>query len=466
MTTTTTSTTTSTTTAAPTSGGRRLTTEEVLAGQTVELLRALIRNACVNDGTVGSGQEVRNAETIADFLDGAGLELERVEPQPGRTSLVTRVHGTDPTAPSLGLVGHTDVVPVEPDGWSRDPFGAELVDGWVWGRGAIDMLGLTAAYAVVTRALATSGRPPRGDLLLAAVADEEHGSVWGVDWLTTHRWDLVRADHVLTESGGVPVGPLGARTLAVGEKGGAGRLLRVHGRPGHGSGPWGSRNAIVIAAEVVRRIAAARGPVVVGDLWRRYVDALAPEPDLRAALLDPERLDDALPRLGALGAVAHATTHTTLAPTVIGAGSKPNVIPGLAEITLDIRVLPGTRPGDVEALLTETLGDLAEHVEIVGDRFGEPSLSPTDNDLYRVIERTVSARTGGAPVVPTLGTGGTDGRFYRRRGVPAYGFGLLSADWDPGAWRGLFHGNDERVDVASLELTTAALHDVVTTFLR
>ena len=460
----TTTTTTPTTPTTPTAG-RALPTEEELAGQTVELLQALIRNACVNDGTVGSGQEARNAATIADFLDGSGLDLELVEPQPGRTSLVTRVRGTDPAAPSLGLVGHTDVVPVEPDGWTRDPFGGELVDGWVWGRGAIDMLGLTAAYAVVTRALATSGRSPAGDLVLAAVADEEHGSVWGVDWLTTHRWDLVRADHVLTESGGVPVGPRGARTLAVGEKGGAGRILRVHGRPGHGSGPWGSRNAIVIAAEVVRRIAAARGPVVVGDLWRRYVDALAPEPALRAALLDPDRLDDALPQLGALGAVAHATTHTTLAPTVIGAGSKPNVIPGLAEVTLDIRVLPGTRPGDVEALLAATLGDLAEHVEVVGDRFGEPSLSPTDTALYRVIEGAVAARTG-APVLPTLGTGGTDGRFYRRRGVPAYGFGLLSAGWDPGAWRGLFHGNDERVDVASLQLTTAALHDVVTTFLR
>lgn len=453
------------TTTTVTTTRRALTTEEELAGQTVELLQALIRNACVNDGTVGSGQEARNAATIADFLDGSGLDLELVEPRPGRTSLVTRVRGTDPAAPSLGLVGHTDVVPVEPDGWTRDPFGGELVDGWVWGRGAIDMLGLTAAYAVVTRALATSGRPPRGDLLLAAVADEEHGSVWGVDWLTTHRWDLVQADHVLTESGGVPVGPRGARTLAVGEKGGAGRLLRVHGRPGHGSGPWGSRNAIVLAAEVVRRIAAARGPVVVGDLWRRYVDALAPEPGLRAALLDPERLDDALPQLGALGAVAHATTHTTLAPTVIGAGSKPNVIPGLAEITLDVRVLPGARPGDVEALLADVLGDLAEHVEVVGDRFGAPSVSPTDTELYGVIERTVAARTG-APVLPTLGTGGTDGRFYRRRGVPAYGFGLLSSGWDPGTWRGLFHGRDERVDVASLELTTAALHDVVTTFLR
>jgi acetylornithine deacetylase/succinyl-diaminopimelate desuccinylase-like protein len=435
-----------------------------LAGETVELLQALIRNACVNEGTAGSGQEIRNARTIADYLDGAGLDLEIVEPQPGRASLVTRIEGRVPGAPSLGLVGHTDVVPVEADGWTRDPFGGELVDGWVWGRGAIDMLGLTAAYAVVTRAVAAAGLPLSGDLLLAAVADEEHGSVWGVDWLTTHRWDLVRADHVLTESGGVPVGS--HRTLGVGEKGGAARRLRVTGVPGHGSGPWGSRNAIVIAAEAVRRIAALRGPVVIGDLWRRYVEALDLPTEVRAAALDPDRLDEVLPLLGELAPVAHATTHTTVAPTVLHAGSKPNVIPGHAEVTLDIRVLPGARPADVDTLLQEAVGDLAPHVAVEGDRWGEPSLSPTDTELYRVIEKAVGARTGGAPVLPTLGTGGTDGRFYRRRGIPAYGFGLLSPGWDPGTWRGLFHGHDERVDVASLELTTAALHDVVTGFLR
>ena len=435
-----------------------------LAGETTELLQALIRNACVNEGTVESGQEIRNARTIADYLDGAGLDLEIVEPQPGRASLVTRIEGRVPGAPSLGLIGHTDVVPVEPDGWTRDPFGGELVDGWVWGRGAIDMLGLTAAYAVVTRAVAAAGVPLSGDLLLAAVADEEHGSVWGVDWLTTHRWDLVHADHVLTESGGVPVGA--HRTLAVGEKGGAARRLRVVGTPGHGSGPWGSRNAIVLAAEAVRRIAALRGPVVIGDLWRRYVEALDLPADVRAAALDPDRLDEVLPLLGAIAPVAHATTHTTVAPTVLHAGSKPNVIPGHAEITLDIRVLPGARPADVDALLAEAVGDLAPHVVVEGDRWGEPSLSPTDTELYRVIEKAVGDRAGGASVLPTLGTGGTDGRFYRRRGIPAYGFGLLSPTWDAGTWRGLFHGNDERVDVASLELTTAALHDVVTGFLR
>jgi len=436
------------------------------AGQTTELLQALVRNACVNDGTVGSGQEIRSVRTLLDFLDGVdGLEIEVVEPQPGRASLVARLRGTDPDAPSLGLVGHTDVVPVEPAGWSRDPFGGELVDGWVWGRGAIDMLGLTSAFAVVTRALAASGRRLRGDLVLAAVADEEHGSVWGADWLTTHRWDLVGVDAVLTESGGVPVGSGGQRTLAVGEKGGAGRRLRVVGRPGHGSGPYGSLNAIVLAAEAVRRITEHRGPVVVGDLWRRYVAALDVPHDVRAALLDPERLDDALPALGALGSVAHATTHTTVAPTVLHAGGKPNVIPGEAEVTLDIRVLPGTRAQDVDDLLRDALGDLVEHVHVEGDRFGEPSLSPTDTELFAVVDEVVGDVVPGASVLPTLGTGGTDGRFYRRRGVPAYGFGLLSDRWDPGVFRSLFHGNDERVDVESLGLTTTALHEVVTRYL-
>jgi len=435
-----------------------------LAGRTTELLQAMIRNACVNDGTVGSGHEARNARAVADVLDGLGLEVEWVEPQPGRTSLVARLRGTDPDAPSLALVGHTDVVPVEPSGWTRDPFGGELVDGWVWGRGAIDMLGLTSAFTVVTRALAESGRRLRGDLVLAAVADEEHGSTWGVDWITQHRYDLVDVDAVLTESGGVPLGSRGSRTVAVGEKGGAGRRLRVVGRPGHGSGPYGSLNAIVLAAEAVRRITAHRGPVVIGDLWRRYVDALDLAPDVRAALLDPARIDDALPALGALASVAHATTHTTVAPTVLHAGSKPNVIPGLAEVTLDIRVLPGATPQDVADLLDDALGDLREHVHVEGDWFGEASQSPTDGAAYAAIERAVRAHAG-ADVVPVLGTGGTDGRFFRRRGVPAYGFGLLSEQWDPGVFRSLFHGNDERVDVESLGLTATALHDVVTSYL-
>ena len=152
---------------------------EALTGETTALLQALIRNRCVNDGEPTSGEEVRNADTIRSYLGQGGLDVESFEAAPGRVSLVARIEGSDPTAPSLCLMGHTDVVPVNPDGWDRDPFGGELVDGEIWGRGAVDMLNLTASMSVAFRHLAGSGFRPRGDLILFAVADEEAGSTYG-----------------------------------------------------------------------------------------------------------------------------------------------------------------------------------------------------------------------------------------------------------------------------------------------
>ncbi len=175
-------------------------------GQTVELLQTLIRNACVNDGTASSGQEVRNADALEAFLEPTGMTLQRYEPTPGRVSLVGRIEGSDPGAPSLCLMGHTDVVPVTPEGWSRDPFGGELVDGEVWGRGAVDMLNITSSMAVAVAELARRGFRPRGDLIYLAVADEESGSAHGAQWLADHVPDDIRADYVLTENGGLHTG--------------------------------------------------------------------------------------------------------------------------------------------------------------------------------------------------------------------------------------------------------------------
>src|SRR5690606_22714370 len=158
-----------------------------------------------NDGTDESGQEVRSADVLETFLEGAGLDLERYEARPGRTNLVGRIEGTDPEAPSLLLMGHTDVVPANPDGWSRDPVGAELVDGEVWGRGAVDMLNLTASMAVATKQLARDGFRPKGDLIYLAVADEEALGTHGAEHLVEHEPDAIRADYVITESGGIPI---------------------------------------------------------------------------------------------------------------------------------------------------------------------------------------------------------------------------------------------------------------------
>src|SRR5256885_4894192 len=150
---------------------------DALTAQPVELLQQLIRNQCVNDGTVASGQEVRTSDVLRGYLEGSGLDIEVYEPDgaPGRTSLVARIEGSDPAAPTLCLMGHTDVVPVTPANWTRDPFGGELVNGEVWGRGALDMLNLTASQAVALKALARRGWRPRGTLVYLACADEEAG---------------------------------------------------------------------------------------------------------------------------------------------------------------------------------------------------------------------------------------------------------------------------------------------------
>src|SRR5204863_6482798 len=165
----------------------------------------MIRNACVNDGTPVSGQEVRNADALEAYFAGSGLSCERYTSGPGRMSLITRIEGTDRKAPTLLLMGHTDVVPVNMSGWQRDPFGAELVDGIVWGRGAIDMLNLTATMAVAMRRLATSGWKPRGTLIYLAVADEEAGGFLGAGHLVDKEPTAVKCDYVITESGGVPI---------------------------------------------------------------------------------------------------------------------------------------------------------------------------------------------------------------------------------------------------------------------
>ena len=231
-------------------------------GPTTELLQQLIRNECVNDGTPDSGEETRNADLLAGYLEGVGLDVERFTPREGRDSIVARIEGTDPDAPSLCLMGHTDVVPVNPAGWDHDPFAGEVIDGEVWGRGALDMLNLTSSMAVVVRRLAAEGFRPKGDLVYFGVGDEEAGGVYGAEWIAEHHWEAIAADYVLTELGGwSTVDAAGTRTVTVnvGEKGLAWRRLRIGGTPGHGSMPYGADNALVTAAEVVTRALTSGG---------------------------------------------------------------------------------------------------------------------------------------------------------------------------------------------------------------
>ncbi len=427
-----------------------------IAAEVTDLLQRLIRNGCINDGTPDSGQEVRNAEMLAAHLHGCGVEMETFESHPGRTSMLARLQGSDSSAPTLMLMGHTDVVPVDRDGWQRDPLGGELVDGVVWGRGAIDMLNLTAAMAVATRRLAVSGRRPRGTLLFLAVADEEAGGGLGAGWLVEHARDAVRCDYVITENGGVlqPT-PAGERIgVTVGEKGICWCRLTVHGTPGHGSRPLRSDNALVKAAEVVTRLAGYRTAAHITDAWRRWVAGMGFEPALAAALVDPARVWEGLDRLPpALAGMAHALTHLTVSPNVIRGGEKTNVIPGRVDLEVDIRKVPGQSDEDVLEFFDTALGPLRSEVAIEVIQRDEPSESPVDTPLWEAITRAATAVYPAATCLPTLTPGGTDARFFRALGIPAYGMALYSRAMSLEQFSAMFHANDERVDQESLRLT-------------
>ncbi|MEO6122841.1 MAG: M20/M25/M40 family metallo-hydrolase [Ilumatobacteraceae bacterium] len=427
-------------------------------GPTTELLQTLIRNQCVNDGTPDSGGEVRNAELLETYLAGSGVGIEQFESHPGRGSVVARIEGTDPTAPTLCLMGHTDVVPVNPAGWSRDPFGGELIDGEVWGRGAIDMLNITASMAVAFKHLSDSGWRPKGTLIYFGVADEEAGGKWGAEWMCDTQWDAIKSDYVLTEMGGwSQVGSDDIRRVVVntGEKGIAWRRLRVSGTPAHGSMPFGSDNALVKAAEVVRRLSLYRPQAQISDVWKAQVSAMPVPDDLKAALIDPARIWETLETLPApMARTCHAHTHTTFSPNVAHGGQKTNMIPDMVEIEVDIRTVPGTTRADVDAHLHEALGELAHHVEISAIQQNDATESPRGNDLWDAISSATQVAYPGAELLPGLIVGGTDARFFREKGAIAYGTGLFSRQVSLESFGTRFHGNDERIDTESLGLST------------
>jgi acetylornithine deacetylase/succinyl-diaminopimelate desuccinylase-like protein len=436
--------------------------------ETVELLQAMIRNECVNDGSETSGHEIRNADLLAGMLEGVGLDVERFEAAPGRTSLVARIEGSEPDGPSLCLNGHTDVVPITPDGWDEDPFGAEIIDGEVWGRGAVDMLNLTASMAVVVRNLAAGGFRPRGDLVFFAAADEEAGSTFGAHWMATHHPEAITTDFVLTENGGLHGGTPDAPSVnvTVGEKGIAWRRLRVKGTPGHGSMPFAADNALVKAAGVVQRLADYRSPARVHEYWRAQVESLGLGEEFSALLLDEARIDELLDDFPVDGAgYMHACTHTTFSPNVIVGQTKTNVIPDVVDIDVDIRTLPGDGADEIDAHLRAALGDLHSAVEITSVMDEPSSTSRTDSALWDAMLRAVNRPFPEATLSPWLTVGATDARVHRELGAIAYGAGLLSPTISPAEFGSRFHGNNERIDVESLHLTTRFFHDVVTDLL-
>ena len=444
--------------------------ESALTREAIELLQVMIRNECVNDGTEDTGHESRNADVLRHVIEGTGLDVQTYEPYPDRASVVARIEGSDPDAPSLCLMGHTDVVPDSADSWTHDPFGGEIIDGEIWGRGAVDMLNITSSMAVAFRHLADTNFTPKGDIIFFGVADEEAGSTVGAEWFSQNEWDAIEADYVLTESGGIHLGNPETPSIMmnVGEKGIEWRRIRVRGTPGHGSRPFRSDNALVRAAAVVQRLAEYRPQPKFSELWRGQVASFGFDEETTAALLDPGAINEYLEEFPFPGVASHfySCTHTTMSPNVVNAPGeqKSNIIPDLIEIEVDIRTLPGEGPEEVDAHLRAALGDLADAVEVETLLAYPSSMSQTNTPLWESMQRAVAKPFPTADVAAHLIVGFTDSRVYREHGKVAYGAGLFSPSLDAISYSDRFHGNDERIDIESMALSTQFFIDTVRDF--
>ncbi len=428
-----------------------------MSAEVIDLLQQLIRNRCVNFHTIDSGYEHRSVATVQEFF---GEEGEIIEPAPGRQSLVYRVKGTDPEAPSLILLPHLDVVPAEPGGWSVDPFAAEIIDGFVYGRGALDMLNVTSAMAAAVRPYVKGELEATGDLIFAAVADEEAGGLYGAQALAETRWDLVGADYVLTEVAypAIQAGGGAAVPVSVGEKGSFWSMLHSKGRPGHGSAPYGADSALHKMVAALSGIFETPMPAAIIPEWVEFVRSLDVDPELAEALVDPDRVDQAIDTLAVTDPLfaryAHAITHLTISPNTLHAGIKQNVIPDSAITGVDIRALPGMDRRFVDSHLHKAMGHASDDIDIEPMYDMEASVSPTGNRLWEAIADGVEDLEGHRRIVPTMMNVATDARFWRARGSIGYGVGLFDDRMSFSEMLALFHGNDERVSIDSVHRTT------------
>ncbi len=432
----------------------------------VEHLRALIRIPSINP----PGGETDAANYCAEILRSAGIAAEVLESAPGRGSCFARLIATvaDPLPPLI-LLSHLDVVPVDRDSWSRDPFSAELIDGMVWGRGAVDMKDMVAMELSVMLELQRSGAQLRRDVIFAALADEEAGGQFGALHWTNQRPDLFSsaagfAAAAINEVGGYSITLDGRRfyTIQVAEKGILWTRLRATGTPGHGSMPHND-NAAIKLAQAVTRLAEAARPAHLTSVVRTFFETLGLGDVARLATSDPDAAQAALERAvddPVLRRSLDAMLRDTVSPNMIHVGQKMNVIPGIGEAEIDVRTLPGTDQQAFLGQLQTTAGDEVQ-VETV---MAMPSVEwPADAEIVGLMREALQRADPDATPAPMMITPGTDAKALAMLRIPTYGFAPLRLAPDM-PFLSLFHGNDERVSVSALAFGLPVLHEVVERF--
>ncbi len=425
--------------------------DEGLHAEVLDLTRDLIRLDTSNAPGFAAGNETLAATHLLEYLTAAGVDCELVAREPGRANLVARIAGTGDAA-SLAFTGHTDVVPADARDWTHPPFAAVVDDdGYLHGRGAIDMKNEVAARAVAMAELSRSGFRPRGDLWLIAVADEEDGTAdVGMRWLLESRPD-VRPDLAVNEGGGERLPLTDGRVLVsvgVGEKGTYPARVTARGEAGHASTPDVGDNAVPLLGELLRRVGRGMPERVGSDLVDRTLEVLLGDPgdDLEAALARAGRLHPTLRHQ------LPALAGTTMAPTMLSGSTKRNVMPARASMELDCRILPGTTESEVEAAVRARLGDDLAYELSWPERLVAGSSSSPESVLMGSIAAFWHDQGEDVGLLPMLCTGFTDSVYLREVGTEAFGFNPYRRTSAEVLAAG-FHNADERIHVDDLLLS-------------
>ena len=428
------------------------------ADEVVELVSALIRFDTSNTGELATTKgEAECARWVAEQLAEVGYQPEYIESgAPGRGNVFVRLPGADPARGALLIHGHLDVVPAEAADWSVHPFSGAVSDGYVWGRGAVDMKDMCGMMLAVARHFKRNGIIPPRDLVFAFVADEEHGGKYGAQWLVDNRPDLLAGvSEAVGEVGGfsvtLPRRDGGVRRLYLietAEKGLLWMRLTARGRAGHGSMVHDD-NAVTTIARAVARLGAHEFPLVLTDTVAEFLAAVAEETGLS---FDTDDLEGAVAKLGPMARMLGATLRDTANPTMLKAGYKANVIPATAEAVVDCRVLPG-RQAAFEREVDELIGP-----DVTREWISElPSYETTfDGLLVDAMNDALVASDPDARIVPYMLSGGTDAKAFARLGIRCFGFAplRLPPELDFAA---LFHGVDERVPIDALQFGARVL---------
>lgn len=422
------------------------------------------------------GNETKAAKYLAERLSREGLKCELYESAPKRGSVITRLKGSGEKN-SLLLLSHLDVVAADAKEWTVDPFSGIIKDGFVWGRGALDMKGMTAIEVMTMKLLKRNNTKLKGDVVLAATADEEKGGLAGADYLLRNYPERIFAPYVLNEGGGlaIPTQNRNVFTVQTAEKGIVWFKVKAKGTPGHGSMPNVADNAILRMNKVIEKLGNYRSQILLVPSVKQFLTEIAREdPILKKPfsrlLANPALSDQILNELAKtapqLVEEIRPRIRMTLTPTMIRGGVKENVIPSKCETVFDCRILPGQTSAEVPSLIKDLLEEInSEKLGFESLQVQEPSESTAETPLYDVIANVLKEFEPNCGVTPMLATGGTDSRFFRRMGSVCYGFQPMHPETSSGKVVKREHGIDERISIENLVFGTSVLYETVKRFM-